>query len=627
MGILLSPLLLFLPIYLIICTVLYIISFRHIKPKHCLSPLSTLWLKLWRWKIIEKESWKTKFKRIMMPLIILFYAHFWIFLGISHFQPFERMVQTEDFDFICRIYYDTQNFFDRIMTGGEGKLFFQHFIFDRLENYPIRYLWYWACGPYGLFFFIYFLIPWKPKEHPLQWQLDRYKVDLPKKINFEKIKKTAIKLGKKYRVKFTFLGYNATGECPAVVKDEERIRQVQIIGSTGSGKTSLILSMIEQDIARRRGVIFIDAKGDLSTAKTLYKMAKDLGREKDFLMFSTNNPEKSHTYNPLLLGNSTQLKDKVIGTMHFTEPYYKRECENGLQILFSEYLAKHDKITLPELNEILKNPPGDMPEFRDFFDEHKRNITGIQSEISLMAKTPFGHLFNGEEINLLEIYQQRKIVYFTINVMTYGEMGHRLGRFITGDINTLAGLRMDMESRERQELAIYIDEYGYFGTPKFAYTLAQGRSAGLMITIAHQSIDDLKGISNEHPGQIRTNTNTKIVLRVNDPMTAGEFADELGTYRTVEQTRQIGGTGPEMGSEKVVDAYKVHPQQIKDLQLGQAYYKTPSEWGFLLLKQPEKDIRGISLPDREKPKETQIKGPGKDIKEPLDGPPGSMFEV
>jgi len=490
----------------------------------------------------------------------------------------------------------------------------------------VQYLWFVFCGPIGLISFIYYLIFSRKEKHPLQEQLDRYGVNIPKVIDFRKIEKTAIKFGKKARVKFTFLGYNATFDSPAIITDEERIRQVQIIGSTGSGKTeSLILPMIEQDMARGRGIIFIDAKGDLTVAKTLYKMAKDLGREKDFLMFSTNNPKKSNTYNPLLLGNPAQLKDKVIGTIHFTEPHYKRECENGLQILFNEYLAKHKKITMAELNRILKDPPNDMPKFKDFFDGHKRNITGLQSEISLMMETGFGHLFNGNEINLLEAYQQKKIVYFTINVLTYGEMGHRFGRFITGDILSLAGLIQDMESQERQELAVYIDEYGYFGTSKFAYILAQGRSAGFMITIAHQSIDDLKAISDEHPGQIKTNTNTKIVLKVNDPLTAGEFADELGTYKTLEKTRQVGGEGPEMGSEKVVDAYKIHPQQIKELEVGQGFYKTPSEWGFLILRHFKRDIEGISIPNIERAEKTQGKGSEDDFKGPSEGPSKSIF--
>ena len=84
-------------------------------------------------------------------------------------------------------------------------------------------------------------------------------------------------------------------------------------------------------------------------------------------------------------------------------------------------------------------------------------------------------------------------------------------------------------------------------------------------------------------------TNTKIFLRVNDPETASLFSDSLGTYETVEITKQIQlGGAPNrksklMGSQKLIEKYRIHPSEIKDLKTGEAVVKTPREHGKISL--------------------------------------------
>ena len=142
---------------------------------------------------------------------------------------------------------------------------------------------------------------------------------------------------------------------------------------------------------------------------------------------------------------------------------------------------------------------------------------------------------------------------------------------------------------EKDPLCVYIDEFQAFGTKNFLNALARGRSAGLCITIAHQSIGDLKAVSPEFAQQVIDLTNTKIFLRVNDPETASLFSDSLGTYETVEITKQIqlGGAlnrkSKLMGSQKLIEKYRIHPSEIQDLKTGEAVVKTPREHGKISL--------------------------------------------
>src|SRR5581483_5240560 len=87
-------------------------------------------------------------------------------------------------------------------------------------------------------------------------------------------------------------------------------------------------------------------------------------------------------------------------------------------------------------------------------------------------------------------------------------------------------------------LAVFIDEFQAFGTRGFINALARGRSSGFWITIAHQSLGDLKAVDEAFLQQVFENTNTKVFLRVNDPESAQMFADSVGTKKVVETTSQ-----------------------------------------------------------------------------------------
>ena len=61
----------------------------------------------------------------------------------------------------------------------------------------------------------------------------------------------------------TRLGTTATGE-PLVLSLHERLRQIAVLGKTGMGKSTLLRSIVAQDIARGDGVLLIDPHGELA---------------------------------------------------------------------------------------------------------------------------------------------------------------------------------------------------------------------------------------------------------------------------------------------------------------------------------------------------------------------------
>jgi type IV secretory pathway TraG/TraD family ATPase VirD4 len=201
----------------------------------------------------------------------------------------------------------------------------------------------------------------------------------------------------------------------------------------------------------------------------------------------------------------------------------------------------------------------------------------------------------------MKVYKEGKIVHFALDTLSHRKAAMRLGRMITQDLNTLCGL-IESEGRapDQRPLAVTIDEYQAFGTEGFIDTLTRGRSSGLWVTLAHQSLGDLKAIGPQHRQQVADSTNIKLSLRVNEPETAESFSKALGTHKTVQTTKHVAleGEAPAtlMGYQRISEEYIIHPSEVKNLADGRAVFKSPGRHGRLILPGLFPDIRNVALP-------------------------------
>jgi conjugal transfer pilus assembly protein TraD len=437
---------------------------------------------------------------------------------------------------------------------------------------------------------------------PLERELHR-EINWKVRVNHAKFVKKALKKG------MTYLGYEVTLRKPSFLSPQERNGHVHVVGTTGSGKTRYVLfPMIRQDIEAGRGVVFIDGKASDENARVIRKMVEDAGREKDFLYFSLSDLDRSRTYNPLQHGDASQLKDKVMAVIEWSEPYYKGLCRNALQCLFMDLARLGKRITLHELNGFLYERPGSLKAFSAIPEQDFKDISNLRNEIGSLVNTHFAGLLSQQaaEIDLLDVYRKGKIVYFALDTQSYQDTAAHLGRMIAQDLKTVSGIvATTFKRKDIRPLAVYIDEYQAFGTRGFAGSLAQGRESGFWITIAHQSLGDLKVVDPAYAQQINESTNTKIFLRINDPDSAQFFADSVGTIKTMETTRQVHLQGEKpknvMGSQKVTREYLIHPSEIKFLKLGQAVFKCGPYCGRLVMEGFFDDTSNIELPLRDSP--------------------------
>ena len=414
-----------------------------------------------------------------------------------------------------------------------------------------------------------------------------------------------------------YLGYGFNMAKPLYLTNDQRQMHCEVVGSTGTGKTeSVLLPMLAHDIAHKKGAIIIDGKGDLELRNKILYIVQKQKREDDFYFFSLSHPEKSNTYNPLFRGNATELKDKLVNSMNWSEEFYRRVAEQAALTLLNAIRASgrttrfrelHGLLTdiraLKKLSDettdpILKEDIGKM--VNGFKDNHKF-LAGLMSDLFLSSRSEFSDLLDTDkpEIDLLKIYEENKICYFALDLQKYADTSRRLGRMIIQDIRAVSShIQTNVTAFNRHFFPVFIDDASSFLELNFIDLLNKCRASGFAITILHQSPGDLvfKGAPN-FAQQVIENTNIKIVLRQDDPYSVDKFTKIAGTrramistYQTQEQILGKGLTGA--GSVREGQAFRIEPDLIRGLKIGEAVviWKNPS----LLTEHVKLDFFGYS---------------------------------
>ncbi len=396
------------------------------------------------------------------------------------------------------------------------------------------------------------------------------------------------------RPSMVFLGKSMKSKKALYLSREMRKMHTHVVGSTGSGKTdSIILPLFAQDVEQGRGTLVMDAKGDRETLNKIYYHVKRAGREKDFLFFSLAYPEKSNTYNPLLRGNPTELKDKIISANVWTEEFYKKKSEETLLLLMKALKEQHEVVTFHKLYELLSNEKklsglartlksdrlreamnGILTNYRVF----QKDLSGLTADLGMISESEFADILTSEkpEIDLLDAYLNKKIVYFQLNAQGYEETARRFGRIILQDLKTVSNhIQAYLTEDKRGFFPVYIDEFSNFAYEQFIEFLNKARGAHLAILIAHQSLGDLEKAGDHFTKQVLENCNIKIVMRQDDPSSVETYSKISGTVKSFKDTNRVEEglfdkelTG--MGSRREVEEFRIKPNTIRELARGEA---------------------------------------------------------
>mgnify|MGYP002550645217 CR=1 FL=1 len=214
---------------------------------------------------------------------------------------------------------------------------------------------------------------------------------------------------------------------------------------------------------------------------------------------------------------------------------------------------------------------------KDFSDEEtERCLTGLRNQIGELLESDLGHLFkdSDKEIDLQKITDEGNIAIFSISGSRYRDYIKKLGKMVVLDVNSLVAYRQAVG--KKSILAIY-DEFSAYGNAEIVDIVNKARSAGFECIISTQTLADIDSIDPTLTSRILSNCNTFASGRVNDSKDAERISNQFGTFSDNEITLQIEKkhnlrkVESEKGTVREVDRFKVHPNEVKNLQIGEVF--------------------------------------------------------
>jgi conjugal transfer pilus assembly protein TraD len=385
------------------------------------------------------------------------------------------------------------------------------------------------------------------------------------------------------------LGHGRGGRAVAVTEGDLSAHGL-ILGASGSGKTTTLMTILDQQIRRGRPVVAIDMKGSPAFAQQLVGAAAAAGRR-----FQLWTPDGPTYWNPLQHGNPTELKDKLVCTERFTEPHYQRAAERYLQTTLQvlaaarpgvaptleQVVALMDPDRLPvALREVPRPLARRVQDYRAGLTRDQVSaIRGLQTRLSIITESHTGRYLGpggADAVDLPAALEGHAVVLFSLNSSRYGQFAAQLGTLVVQDLICATGHRLDRAARGAQlaQATVAIDEFSGIGGGHVVALFARGREAGVSGILATQEMADLDRAGPGVRDQVLGNTALKLILRQDVPESAQTAAQLAGTQKTWEETRQIGGTlfrgGAGLGSRREAERFVVHPNEVKSLGTGDA---------------------------------------------------------
>lgn len=395
------------------------------------------------------------------------------------------------------------------------------------------------------------------------------------------------------------------------IPDEARLRHTHIVGATGSGKTVLLEQLIYRDLERGQGALIIDPKGDRDLYERVRRFCQRIGRGNDLHLLSATYRNESVVWNPCRVGSASELQSKFYNSAIYTEPHYAKACELALLKAFNELAGSpENSFTLSQVVSVLDDLS------RNGKDE---TIAGLFLDLENLVQGDWGQILgcrdSGDrpETTLFDVARKNEILFVDLPTEAQAVQSARIGRLLLQEIILISGLRkLFPHLRSRRPFSVFVDEFDAFAFPAFATFLNKGRSSDFMIHLAHQTLSDLDRVGPAFRGQIMGNMNVRFIFRQDEPDDAESWSRFFGTKKAVKRTYQTqDGQETGVSSNRIVQEFRVTPDAIKELKVGQCVFsvKTAGE------------PRRISVPFTGKEPESElsfptVRGPAKTVKKP-----------
>lgn len=310
----------------------------------------------------------------------------------------------------------------------------------------------------------------------------------------------------------------------------QRSRHLYIIGGSGTGKSTLLLNLICQDIEVGHGVGVLDPHGDLVDA-VLARMPES--RINDVVLIDPADAEYVVGINVLAAHSDaerTLLSSDLVSLFRRHATSWGDQMNTVFANAVLAFLESNQGGTLADLRRFLVEK-----EYRTAFLRTVQDPEVVyywEREFPLLRGHPQAPILTrldgflrpkvvrhmvcspGVTLDFRALMDERKILLVKLPQGGIGEENaYLLGGLIVSKLQQLALSRQDVEASDRPPFYLYLDEFQHFASPSTATLLSGVRKYGLGLTLAHQNLGQISG---ELIDSVLANAGTRICFRLGD---------------------------------------------------------------------------------------------------------------
>lgn len=299
---------------------------------------------------------------------------------------------------------------------------------------------------------------------------------------------------------------------PFGVKRADRRGHMYLIGKTGTGKSTLLETLMMTDAAKGQGFALLDPHGDL-VKKVRSQIPKEMADR--IIDFDVSDPSTPYGFNPLGNVHSSRRHLAASGLVQVFKhlspdswgprlEYILRNCLLSLLDLPGATLADipkllSDRAFRAKVLLFIRNP-----ETRSFWiDEFDKlpdrlrieSISPIQNKVGAFLANPLLRRIVTEAqtpLNLRRAMDEGKIILVNLAKGSIGEdTANLLGSLLISRFDLAALSRADTPEEERKDFILYLDEFQNFTTLSLVFMLSELRKYRLSLVLAHQYLSQL----------------------------------------------------------------------------------------------------------------------------------------
>lgn len=353
-----------------------------------------------------------------------------------------------------------------------------------------------------------------PKGQPQPYDADKDLHDTMMKVvadAFESLKHSPSPPTPKKQVSFRpgQVGINAQTSEPVFLSNTDRFTGCYIVGKMGMGKSTLIQSLVIDQLQTGVGCLVIEPHGDL-IHDILHMIPKS--REQDVVLLDFGDEPYAPGFDLFdgkhLVGAVSQQQyiDKVVSAFEKTlgKDSWGPRLENLIRCIAITFM-KNPGSTMAEMELLLTNEEfrakcvrnvvsnGSVWRFWDQFERMKGKDAYIESTMTKIRAFLFNPMLAaivsqpGKCIDFVQAIRKRQIVLISLPEAILGETGvDLLGTLYLSRLRAAVSVQTMTAPDQRTPFFVYLDEFQRFASSDVSQFLAESRKANIGLTMAHQ---------------------------------------------------------------------------------------------------------------------------------------------